>query len=86
MTDPTEGWGMRGLKLKSHYYRGGETICGQGRHSMGARLFVEPDPWPCKLCSHILATEAAASDGDDVCTCTGQYGDGIGRCLKHGKS
>jgi hypothetical protein len=57
-SDPSEGWGMRGLKLKSHYYRGGDTLCGQGRHSMGSRLFATPDPWPCKLCLHIIDNEA----------------------------
>lgn len=52
---------MRGLKLKSHYYRAGESICGQGRASMGARLFPTPDPWPCKLCLHIVSTESESA-------------------------
>lgn len=59
LSDPEEGWGMRGMKLKSHYYRDGSTLCGQGRTSMGARLFTEPDSWPCKTCLHIRETETA---------------------------
>lgn len=54
---------MRGLKLKSHYYRDGSTLCGNGRASMGTRLFADPDPWPCKICQHIIEgeTDAAAT-------------------------
>ncbi len=55
----TEGWGMRGLKRKSHYYRDSSTLCGQGRASMGSRLFSEPDPWACKTCLHIRKTETS---------------------------
>lgn len=55
--DPAEGWGMRGMKRKSHYYRDGHAVCGQGRVSDGARLFAKVDPWPCKLCLHIVEGE-----------------------------
>lgn len=56
-TDPVEGWGMRGMKRKTHYYRDGTPLCGQGSRVMGARLFDRPDPWPCKKCAHIRDTE-----------------------------
>lgn len=50
----TAGWGLRGFKRKTHYYRNGEAVCGQGRASDGVRLFEKPDPFPCKKCLHIV--------------------------------
>lgn len=34
----------------------------------------------------VVLSDDYDSDEEEKCTCTGAYGDGVGRCIKHGKA